>query len=1162
MKYLFHLLLLFFLSFSIYAQPFATNLKPVDGTGNSTYALVVGVAKYLDPQIPQLQYANRDAEIFADFLKSKAGGSVPKENIRLLTDAAATTGAVYDAVYWLKKSCNKGDKVYIYFSGHGDLENITMYNNGFLICYDSPPFNFVKLALSIDYLNDIANTLSKQKEANVIIITDACHSGKLNEKKFKGNFLAADKLRKTKNTEIRITSSSTNQLSNENDAWGGGRGIFSYYLINGLKGAADTKNTGKVTLTDIKNYLDSALAKDEVLKNEGLIQTPNVNANGNWNFEMSTTDVAAKNEANLEIAKDKILQRAVFSASFVPADYIPESGEAYFFTLLKKDSLEYLTDSLDLNALPNEEITHALITKLKTNGISEAGQNKLAEFEKTLKSNKEIAERFNGQLAVAFDEVGQRIITKYLQGDAAELEKRRYYNINNNGYDVYPKMFEVALKLTQPDNYYYNILKVKLHYFTGVALRLKIPAVADPRALIEKAFAQQKEALALEEYAAYIYNELGILYTYKKNNAAAEKNFSIAADRAPSWAIPLVNLADLYAENGQLDKAILYADSAIKLQPDFQDIFVSYGIIYEKKAKLLQAQEAFQRSIKLNDRHFIPFERLGYVYINTHAFAKADSMFYEAAIRKKNFHITGLNNPRHMRMPKTAAIFEIQCSIDSNNVSSNDLMGHFTLGYQAYRNVNMATAENEFKKVIALDNKNPLAYHYLGKVLTEQQRWQEGEIMLKLAEENHLPADLYYKYYDSLSKNKSDAASFICIDSCFRFGYYDKEEDYLLLAKLYENWNHFGESEIYYRKLIAASPDQLNGYLSLANLFEKTGRFNDAENYLIEYNIRNSYSIDGELNKFYKRATDQFPENADWYLKAGNFEYAKAKSEPNSFSEDIKTIDPLTGAIVNKYPQTNLPGIGPAKEYRLLPYGSVIPKFKLKTKFTPFTEGIYYLTKALPLIQNDDMLEAAVNAKLGDLYYWQGLTDSAIYFYEAAIELNETDAGIRNKLVETYTSNYNYTKALIQLDTLNNKNELNFDKQLVLANFYMQDGYFAEADKLLQTAAKINPVFNVELTALKGRLATLIKKPKLALENYKLIYELNKTDNINLYTIARLYAATGNKPQAWKWLNLALEAGFNYTYVLKYDPSLQSFRKDNKWTKMLSDIEVKYPVVQ
>ncbi|MFZ1785813.1 MAG: caspase family protein [Ferruginibacter sp.] len=222
MKSLRVFIVLVFCSKLIFAQQTNT------ASSGNTYALVIGIAKYLDPDIPQLQFSNQDAEVFAEFLQSKAGGYVPKENIRLLVDSFATTGSVYNAIYWLKNSCKKNDKVYIYFSGHGDLENITMYKNGFLICYDSPQFNYVRLALSIDYLNDMANTLSVENEANVILITDACHSGKLTDKRFKGNFLAAEQLRKVKSKEIRITSSSADELSNEKADWGGGRGVFSY----------------------------------------------------------------------------------------------------------------------------------------------------------------------------------------------------------------------------------------------------------------------------------------------------------------------------------------------------------------------------------------------------------------------------------------------------------------------------------------------------------------------------------------------------------------------------------------------------------------------------------------------------------------------------------------------------------------------------------------------------------------------------------------------------------------------------------------------------------------------------------------------------------------------------------------------------------------------
>ena len=102
MKFVFQLVFFFLVSGLISAQPFLKNINTPPGTGN-TYAVIIGVAKYLDPDIRKLEFANRDAAIFADFLMSKAGGSVPKENIILLTDSAATQAAVYMALTGLAK---------------------------------------------------------------------------------------------------------------------------------------------------------------------------------------------------------------------------------------------------------------------------------------------------------------------------------------------------------------------------------------------------------------------------------------------------------------------------------------------------------------------------------------------------------------------------------------------------------------------------------------------------------------------------------------------------------------------------------------------------------------------------------------------------------------------------------------------------------------------------------------------------------------------------------------------------------------------------------------------------------------------------------------------------------------------------------------------------
>jgi len=96
----FFIALLLLITCSLNASP--QQNAPASGNPD-VYAVVVGVSRYQDADIPQLQFANRDAVIFSEFLMSKAGGAVPKENIRLLTDSGATQAAVYTALSGLAK---------------------------------------------------------------------------------------------------------------------------------------------------------------------------------------------------------------------------------------------------------------------------------------------------------------------------------------------------------------------------------------------------------------------------------------------------------------------------------------------------------------------------------------------------------------------------------------------------------------------------------------------------------------------------------------------------------------------------------------------------------------------------------------------------------------------------------------------------------------------------------------------------------------------------------------------------------------------------------------------------------------------------------------------------------------------------------------------------
>jgi uncharacterized caspase-like protein len=169
------------------------------------------------------------------------------------------------------------------------------------------------MGLSIDYLNDIVNTISVQTKAKVIVITDACHSGQMAGNKFKGNFFLGEQLMLKKKNEIRMASCKPDELSNEKADWGGGRGIFSYYLVNGLQGGLADKNKDQVvSVGELKNYMESSMAKDPVLKTEGDVQTPVIK--GDEDFPLATVVESETKKIKEQVKNDSMAIVMVMSA--------------------------------------------------------------------------------------------------------------------------------------------------------------------------------------------------------------------------------------------------------------------------------------------------------------------------------------------------------------------------------------------------------------------------------------------------------------------------------------------------------------------------------------------------------------------------------------------------------------------------------------------------------------------------------------------------------------------------------------------------------------------------------------------------------------------------------------------------------------------------------
>lgn len=245
-----------------------TNESSPKAYSGSARAVVVGISDYLEVE-PDLQFAHRDAELFIEYLTSKSGGSVDTANIKSLLNVQATTANIIVNLEWLKQNSKPGDRAYIYFSGHGDIEKLTGAQNGYLLTYNSPKVVYIAGALPVSIVKDYIATLSEQG-VQTIFISDACHSGKLVGGQ-EGSKAVGESLKKRWNNEIKILSAQPWQLALEGKQWGGGRGLFSFHLLNGLYGKADTDADGEILLSELENYVAQAVVRDSKRSQEPVI---------------------------------------------------------------------------------------------------------------------------------------------------------------------------------------------------------------------------------------------------------------------------------------------------------------------------------------------------------------------------------------------------------------------------------------------------------------------------------------------------------------------------------------------------------------------------------------------------------------------------------------------------------------------------------------------------------------------------------------------------------------------------------------------------------------------------------------------------------------------------------------------------------------------------
>jgi tetratricopeptide (TPR) repeat protein len=227
----------------------AATTSDVPVTIPRSYALVVGISHYANlPASAQLRYPGRDAEEMYTTLISPEGGQFPPENVHRLIDAEATKANLKrELEQWLPSVTKPNDRVLIYFAGHGFVSG----GKGYIAPYDIDLHNVANTAYSMDELGEVIGSQIKGKWK--VLLTDACHSGAITPEADRAELNKT--LLDLKTSLFSLTASRDRESSYESPEFGGGHGIFTYYVVQGMNGAADTNGDGVVSADELAEYV-------------------------------------------------------------------------------------------------------------------------------------------------------------------------------------------------------------------------------------------------------------------------------------------------------------------------------------------------------------------------------------------------------------------------------------------------------------------------------------------------------------------------------------------------------------------------------------------------------------------------------------------------------------------------------------------------------------------------------------------------------------------------------------------------------------------------------------------------------------------------------------------------------------------------------------------
>ncbi len=219
-----------------------------ESPSGEAWALLIGCEQY--EKAEKLRYIVNDVEAIADTLMTRA--EYRRDRVKRLHDKAdgrPDGDTIRKTVEEFLSKPAENDRLLVYFSGHGFRgDNGRLY----LAPIECDPADPEATGLSVQWLRE---QMAACKARTKLVILDACHAGSersvagrdaVNSETVVEEFRGLDRV-------ITIASSSATQPSRLDPDHR--HSLFTYWLIEGLKGSADSSRDGNVNIDELFDFV-------------------------------------------------------------------------------------------------------------------------------------------------------------------------------------------------------------------------------------------------------------------------------------------------------------------------------------------------------------------------------------------------------------------------------------------------------------------------------------------------------------------------------------------------------------------------------------------------------------------------------------------------------------------------------------------------------------------------------------------------------------------------------------------------------------------------------------------------------------------------------------------------------------------------------------------